>query len=83
MVQDSKLQSASEEVKPTHRRMRSLLRNYYGIGDQEQQQQVVDPLSLDSTGFDKEKFVQRELKTKKLDALRSTHSKLKKGSKIK
>jgi len=62
-----------------HRRMRSLLRNYYGIGEEEKPQNT-DPTSLDSPCFDKDKFIQKQLRTKKLSALVATEVKMKKGN---
>lgn len=62
----------------THKRMRSLLRNYYGIDEEEKPQQS-DPLSLDAPNFSKEKYLQKQLKTKKLSSLVTTEVKLKKG----
>ena len=71
--------SEEAEARPqTHRRMRSLLRNYYGI-QEDNTPQNVDPLSLDSSSFDKDKFLQKQLRTKKLTALTSAEIKLKKG----
>ena len=69
----------SESRPAGHRRMRSLLRNYYGIGEEEKPQNT-DPTSLDSPCFDKDKFLQKQLRTKKLSALVATEVKMKKGN---
>lgn len=69
----------AEREPNTHRRMRSLLRNYYGIEEEEKPQQT-DPLSLDAPNFSKDKYLQKQLKSKKLSSLVTTEVKLKRGN---
>jgi hypothetical protein len=68
-----------EDERPSHSRTRSLLRMFYGISD-EAKSENIDPMSLDSTAFDKDRFIQKQLREKKLSPLVATEVKLKKGA---
>ena len=60
-----------------HRRMRSLLRNYYGIGEEETK--VKDPLNIDADSFESQTFLLKELQSKNLNQLMKSKNSLLKG----
>ena len=63
----------------SHRKTRSLFRNYYGIGEDEEKTEKPDPSNIDNSAFDSQVYSNRLMKAKNLQQLIQTQSSMMKG----